>query len=54
MLQTHRPKDKIRLANLLELVKDPKSGLKLDNDVLLSILARYRLKEKWRDLLKKT
>ena len=52
MVQTFRPKDKLRLANLLGLVNDPKAKAKLDIDSLADILIRHKLKKRWDDFVK--
>ncbi len=52
MIQTGRPKDKLRLSNLLEIMKDPDTVAKPDYNKLDKILADYDLKEIWDDFIK--
>jgi len=51
MLQTGRPKDKIRLSNLHEIMKDPNTKTKPDYDKLGKILTDHGLKDKWDEFI---
>jgi len=52
MVQTFRPKDKLRLENLLQLMNDPKAKFRMDKSKLLDILKRHGLKERWNDFIR--
>ncbi|MCX6645903.1 MAG: hypothetical protein NTY09_06065 [bacterium] len=52
MVQTFRPKDKIRIENLLELIGQPDARLKFDSGKFSDILTRYGLRERWDDFIK--
>ncbi len=51
MVQTGRPKDKLRLSNLLEMMKDPDSNANPDYNELDKILADHDLKKNWDDFI---
>ena len=51
MIQTSRPKDKLRLLNLLAIMKDPDSNANPDYNELDKILSDHDLKEKWDDFI---
>jgi predicted nucleotidyltransferase len=53
MIQTFRPKDKLRLQNLLEIWNDPECRIKPDSEKLNDILTRHNLKKKWDDFIRK-
>ena len=48
MLQTNRPKDRVRLSMLLEGNMES-----VDQNMLLGILSRHKLEKKWREFLGK-
>ena len=51
IVQTFRPKDQVRVLNLLSMEEDLK--VEINRDLLFSILDRYQLKDKWNELARK-